>query len=326
LLLSWTDQGPFLKAGIPAINLGSTAREGALEESVYHSAQDTIENLRVESFAQYGRTAECIVRSLDDLQSIPHESAGVLRAIDNIFISGYLVVFMQVLAFLPFVIIVAYHIANHRRYITLERIRREGTSFLGTILPLLIIFPAIRMMSFLRRLPGYSLYPATPKDPVLQHPAWGVVLGILITALAFAVGCWFLARFLNRKLSRADFYVSKSLLLVLLLIVIMMAFIYNSYWAVSFLLLPSLFWGMVGFSKGAGARAANRIIILAAGSLYVMVSCSFASRLGLGWKLFWYEMLALSSGMFNWQAFLLASATVALGLRFLMIQSHGAVD
>lgn len=326
LLLSWTDQGPFLRAGIPAINLSSAARDGVFEYSVYHSARDTIEHMKVESFASYGRAAECILRSLDTLPAIPQESGGTLRVIDNIFIPGSVVVLGQILAFVPFMIMVAFHLANHRRYLTLERVQREATSFAGTLLPFLLTLPVIQMLAYIRRLPRYSLYPATPKDPVLQHPAWGVVLGILIPAVAVAVGCWFLGRFLNRKLPRADFHVSKSILMVIFFSVIILALIYNSYWATSFLLLPALFWGMVGFSKGAGARAANRIIILAAGGLYVMVSCSYASHLGVGWNLFWYQILALSTGMFSWQAFLLSSATAALGIRFLVIQSQGAVD
>jgi len=326
LLLSWTDQGPFLKAGTPAINLSGSARDGAREYRVYHSAQDTIENMNVESFAKYGRAAECILCNLDALPAIPQESEGALRAVDNIFLPGFLVVLCQILSFVPFMIIVSFHVANHWQYITLERVQREASSFLGTIFPFLLIFPIIRMLAYLRQLPRYSFYPATPKDPVLQHPAWGVALGILIPALATAVGCWFLVRFLNRKLPRADFHVSKSILLVFFLSVVMLALIYNSYWAASFLLLPALFWGLVGFSSGAGARAANRIIILVVGSLCVMVSGSCFAHLGLGWNLFWYEVLALSTGMFSWQAYLLSSATMTLGIRFLLIQSQGAVD
>jgi hypothetical protein len=47
------------------------------------------------------------------------------------------------------------------------------------------------------------------------------------------------------------------------------------------------------------------ILIVAAGALYFMVSCSYAARLCLGWKLVWYQILAVSTGMFSWGGYLI---------------------
>ncbi len=322
LLFSGTDQGPLLKVGIPAINLSSNSRESAKEIRVYHSAQDTIENLRVESFGIYGRTAERILFSLDGLPSIPRESMGSLRALDDLYLPAPLMLLLHLLAFVPLVAMLYFHSANHHRFISPGRVQREAASFLGTLLPILLPLPIIRALTFLLLLPRYSLYPATPKDPVLEHPSWGVLLGITTTVLVIAVGCYFLIRFLNRNLPRHDFHVSKTVLLGVLLIVIILALVHNAYWAVSFLVLPALIWGLLGPGKGPGERAANRILILAAGIMYIMVSCSWASRLGLGWKMIWYELLAMSTGMFGTKGYVLAASAFALGIRFLVIQSH----
>ncbi len=324
LVFSSTDQGPFLHMAVPAINLSSSSRESAKEFQVYHSNRDTIENLKGESFRVYGRTAERIFLSLDSLPSIPQESMGYLRTVDDIYLPPLLMLLLHWLAYAPLLVVFYFHAANHRLFISAGRVQREAASFLGTLLPFLFPFPIIRALDFLRVLPRYSLYPATPKDPVLAHPAWGVLLGTAITMLVVATGCFFLVQFLNRKLPRHDFCVSKTLLLGMLVIVIVLALIHNAYWAVTFLALPAWIWGLVGAGKGTGERAANRILILAAGILYIMVSCSWASRLCLGWKLIWYEILAIGTGMFTVQGYLLSVAAFALCIRFLVIQSHSA--
>lgn len=326
LPFSGTDQGPFLNAAIPAINLGSESRDSAEETSVYHSARDTIENVRVESLGVYGRTGERLLLSLDALPSIPKESMGSLRAVGDVYLPPPLMLFLHLLAFVPLIVVLCFHTANHRQFICPGRVQREASCFLATLLPILLPFPIIRTLTFLRILPRYSLYPATPKDPVLENPAWGVLLGITVTVLVVSVGCFFLVRFLNRKLPRHDFHVSKTVLLGILLIVVVLALIHNAYWAVGFLVLPAVVWGLVGLGKGPGERAANRILILAAGILYVMVSCSWASRLCLGWKLIWYEVLAIGTGMFSVQGYLLSAAIFALCTRFLVVQSQSSRD
>jgi hypothetical protein len=325
-LLSGTDQGPLLNAGIPAINLGSLAADNDAVREIYHSAADTADNLRVGSFALYGRVAERIVRTLDGMQQLPHEPMGAFRVHGNIMLAPALMMVLQYLAFLPLPVALSFHIANSGKYFSPGRIQGEVSCFLGAFIPLLLVYSVVRFVTLLRRLPLFSSYPATPKDPALSNPQYGVLGGILITVLLTATACFFLVRFLNRNLPRPDFQVSKSVLLSFMGVVVLCALVYNPYWAVSFLVLPAWVWAWVGAGRGPGGRAANRLMILSAGVLYYTVSGSFASSLFLGWKLVWYEVLALSTGMFQWQAFVLAAATFALGIRFLAIQSYSRGD
>ena len=326
LLISGSDQGPLLNAGIAAINLGSSSQDQGREREVYHSPEDTVGNLKLESFEKYGAAAERILRTLDRLPSMPHESMEGFRVHGNIILAPPLMALLQYLAFLPFLLALCFHLANHRQFITWGRLLREALCFLSALIPIVLAYVAIILLTLLRRLPAYSAYPATPKDPVLEHPQPGALSAIFLTLIISAVGCFFLARFLNRSLPRADFHVSKSVLLVILGAVLVCALRYNPYWAVTFLLLPAWLWCLIGAGRGPGERAANRMIILAAGVLFYTVSGAYASRLFLGWKLVWYEVLALSTGMFQWQAFLLASFAVAAGIRFLAIQSENRLD
>jgi len=326
LLLSWTDQGPLLAVGVPAINLGSESSDRVRQFTIYHSPQDTIDNLEVSSVDKYGKAAEEIVRTLDELPVIPKEAMGSFRLRDLMFLSPGTMLILHFLTFLPLVAVFCFHSINHGKYLNKERVLRELLALGGAVLPFLAVYYTIVLLRLLRVMPGYSLYPATPKDPVLEHPSWAVLGGLIAVALVIAVICFFVVKFLCRDMSRPDFYVSKLILLAILIVVAIVGLFYNAYWAVSFLALPVWVWMLVGLGQGVGGRAANRIYIVAAGVPCFLVETHYAARLGLGWKLAWYEILALSTGIFTLTAFLLAAAAVSLGLRFLVIQSQRRPD
>ncbi len=326
LLISGTDQGPLLDAGIPAINLGSRSTDYARQFTIYHSSQDTIDNLELASMDSYGKIAETIVRTLDGLRTIPTESMGSFHLRDLIFLSARSVSILHYLTFLPLAAVFLFHLYNNRKYLNGERVIRELLAFAGTILPFLAIYYCIILLRLLRVLPAYSLYPATLKDPVLEHIAWGVLGGLAAAAAVAATACFFIEWFVSRKMTRPDIFVSKLILLGILVVVVISALHHNAYWAVTFLALPAWIWMLVGFSRGTGGRVANRIWVVAAGIPCYAVEVLYARCLGLGWKLAWYEILALSTGMFTLTGFLLASATFSVGLRLFVIQSQSRAD
>jgi hypothetical protein len=320
LLISWTDQGPFLARGIPAINLGSRSTDLSREREAYHSPGDTIDNMRTASLASYGRAAERLLRTLDDLDPIPTHSDGHFRLNQNVSLSAGTMTYLHILTLVPFVAILAFYTANHGRYLTAPLLRRESLAFVATALPFIAVYYLIGLFRGLRMLPRYSLYPATAKDPVLENPNWGIVGGIAALVVGVGVIAWLVVRFVNRNLPRPSFGASKVFLLWLFLAVLILSFQYNPYWAVSFLALPAWIWALSGRGKSPGLQAAGAVAIIAAGVVYYLVTGMYAARLGLGWKIIWYELLALNTGMFSLAAFLLAAAVFALGIRFLVIQ------
>jgi len=326
LLLPWTDQGPLLDIGIPSINLGSESSDRARQFALYHSPQDTIENLDISSVDKYGRIAERILRTLDGLQVIPKESMGSFRMRDLVFLPARAMSILHFLTFVPLLAVLFFHWANNKKYLSAQRVARELLAIAGFLLPPIAVYYMIVVLRLLRIIPGYSLYPATSKDPVLESPSWGVLGGLFAVALVAAVACFFLVKYICRKMPRPDFYVSKLVILAILIVVAFAALLYNSYWAVAFLAVPAWIWMLVGLGRGAGGRAANRIWIVAAGVPCFLVQVQYAAHLGLGWKLAWYEVLALSTGMFTLTAFLLAAAAICLGLRFIVIQSQSQAE
>jgi hypothetical protein len=326
LLISWADQGPFLRAGIPAIDLGSESTDRVREKAVYHSPQDTIENIKLASIEKYGLVAERILRSLDDLQSIPRESMESFRLWDALFLRPKAMSRLHIIVFLPLPVIFCFHLINHHKQLNLFRMGRELLAYFGTILPFGALFFFISLVRALRLFPHYSLYPATAKDPVLENPAWGLLGGIFGAAFIVAIICCLIGKYGLRSLPKPEFYVSKVVLLGLMLIAVAFALSHNSYWASTFFVLPAWVWAMVGHSRALSRQLRNGTWIVAAGIPYYALLWMYCSRLGLGWNLIWYQVLALNTGMFSAAGYFLATALMALGIRFLAIQSYDPIE
>jgi hypothetical protein len=320
--IPWADQGPFLEAGIPAINLGSISSDRAREKSVYHSPQDTAENLKTASIEKYGLAAECIVRTLDGMPAVPGYSPGFFKVRDQHYLKPQIVLILHVLAFLPLAVVFYFHVKNHRLQLNQTGIYRELLAYSGTILPFLTIFFFIRMVHALRLIPLYNLYPATAKDPVLENPRWGLLSAIFGTAVFVAAVCYIIERYTFRNSPKPQFHASKLVLLGILLILVVLALLNNSYWASAFFVLPAWIWPLAGCGRSFFRKIGNGIWIFAAGVVYYAALWMFASRLELGWNFLWYQVLALSTGLFSATGYLLGAAIIALGIRFLTIQAH----
>jgi hypothetical protein len=318
--ISGTDQGPFLKAGIPAINLGSISADRAREKAVLHTPQDTIENLQIASIQKYGFAAECIARTLDGLQTVPGESAEFFRLWDGLYLRPGAIKFLHIISFLPFAALLIFQLKNHRERLNSIGAGRELLVCLGTILPFFSIFFFIGVARALRQVPIYSLYPATAKDPVLANPPWNVIGIIFGAALILGIVFYIIGKYAIRELPKPDFNVSKLLLLGLMLLIVILALWYNSYWAVAFLLVPAWIWALIDGGQTIGKRLRNGIYILAAGIPYYAALWIYSARLEMRWNIIWYQVISLSTGLFSPAAFYLGTAILALGIRFLVIQ------
>jgi hypothetical protein len=324
LLISWADQGPFLNAGIPAINFGSESTDRAMEKEVYHSSQDTIGNLKLASIQKYGRAAERIARTLDDLEPIPRESMVSFRLWDSRYLSGAPIQVLHVLVFLPLLLAFYYCVLSQRKSLKSIDLGREVITWAGMFVPFLVIYFLIGLVRALRLLPYFSLYPAAAKDPVLESPPWGIVGSILGVTLLIAVVCYVLIWFFFREDPKPDFHNSKLVLLGLMIPIAVFSLLHNSYWAVTFLALPALIWPISGEGRFFCGRCKAWAWIIAAGLPFYLFLWYLATHLYLGLNLLWYCILALNTGLFSAPGYFLGSAMFALGLRFLVINPKGA--
>lgn len=106
-----------------------------------------------------------------------------------------------------------------------------------------------------------------------------------------------------------------------LVLVCLLSLRHNSHWTLTFIAFPAWIWTLVGVGRTPFGRATDRGLIFAGAIPCMVVHARYAIRLGLGWQQVWYQILALSTGMFTLSGYLLSTATAALGIRFLTIQS-----
>lgn len=314
-----SDQGPFLHAGIPAVNLGSGSIDKELEREVYHAPNDAIENVKPASLGIYGRTAERILRSLDEMEGMPQEMDGAFRWRGDSYISGWAMTLLPWLTFLPLAASLYFLWREQHRSLRAGAVLRETTFFMSWLVPFGLGYSLILFCRLMRLLPHNSLYPGPLNDPMLQNPPWGVLAGIFAAAVAVGIGLHFLARYLTRGLS-VSCGASRAVLTALFSIVVLLALLYDRYWAVAFLAVPALVWSNIKRGRSLAARLAGALAILAAGlMLYVAVSLAGRNP-GMGIDAVYDAVLGLSNGMFRWQGYFLAASAVVLGLRFLTLQ------
>jgi len=323
LLISGADQGPFLAAGIPAVNLGSVSRDRTRQKALYHSPQDTIGNLGIAGMQKFGNAAERMVRTLDASPSIPRGSAGSFRLWDSRYWRPHAGTALHVLAFLPLAVAFWLLAKTHSGKLTAAGIRRELLACLGTAIPFWVFLLSISVARAMRLLPVYSLYPATAGDPVLLNPPWKILGGMLGAAGIAAVFCILVGVLALRDMPKPDFHASRLVLLALLLVIAALALARNSYWSVTFLLIPAWVWPLAGCGANLKERLRNTLWILLAAVPCLAVIWILSARLGLGWNFPWYQVLALASGLFTASGFYLAIACIALGIRFTVIQFRG---
>jgi hypothetical protein len=318
IALSLSDQGPFLHAGIPAINLGSESADKAREREIYHSQNDTIENLKPASLGIFGRAAERILRSLDESPAQPDGAHDAFRLSGDTYISGWAITLLQCLTFLPFAAMTGFGWQQLGKSLRATALLREVAFFIAWMTPFGFALSLILFCRLMRLLPRNSFYPGPLKDPMLI-PAWGLVAGLFAAALALGVGLHLLARYSTRGLPRS-FGESKIVLMTLLLVTVILALWHSLYWASSFLTLPALIWSAVGRGNGAAARLAGALAIPAAGAALYALTLVAGSHLGTGIDVLWYAVLGLSNGMLQWQGYFLAAGAIVIGLRLFSLQ------
>jgi hypothetical protein len=182
------------------------------------------------------------------------------------------------------------------------------------------LYSLILFCRLMRWLPQNSLVPGPLKDPMLGNPPWGILLSIVAFALAIGIGLHFLARYLSRG-TRQSFDVSRTLLMTMQLLVTLLAWNYDPYWALMYLSIPSVIWGMMVHGTRLGKRLGYALAIPAAGVAAVAAFFLAVRDLGEGtMNALYYAVLGLSNGLFSWQGYFLATTATALGLRYVLIQ------
>ncbi|MDR1726443.1 MAG: M28 family peptidase [Acidobacteriota bacterium] len=337
--ISQSDQGPFLRAGVPALNLGSVSTDEKRAAAVVHSPADVIDGIEAASVGLYGSTAEKIVRLLDGVRQPPRENLAA-RLARGVLPGALLLITLSfaALAWLapPSATLAASDAGGKARggiRANRSQVMRELFALSLTCIPLLLVYFGIRLAYAARQFPLYDLYPAVAQDPAMLNPQLKPLAAIAGAVLFFAVAAWVIGRYFLKEWGARDAASSRFALLLALAAVVVGGIAYDASWAFVFLLPAGLLWTLAdiwfdgGREGGAGGKRGARAFHAAVGAALVCAPALTAAlalgwlarELGVGWRFYWYQALALATGLFSPAAFLLSAVTVAVGIRLLAL-------
>lgn len=313
--ITFTDQGPFVTAGVPAINLNVESKRPDYADFLYHTPGDRWETLKPESFALLGEGAERLVLALDaapPLQGpIHYLGLGPERMV-----SGIWIVLAAIALFVPLLLATwEAWIAARADPASRTAIRSELVQAAGWWLVGIAFLLAVRATVAVGLLPAYQWSPATVRDPLLYTTRWVPVIATL--AIVTLVGL-----LLGSLRKRPGLIVSHPLAgraaaLSTLAAVATLAIIHNPFAAVWLLLLPAWLWPWIGPTRRPLTSAASVLIILASAVPLVVAIVVMARPLDVGAGILWY--LFLQAAYLSWSPLTLVTFVVMLFAAFRLV-------
>lgn len=312
VLVSFTDQGPLLDAGIPAVDLAGRGDNPVLQHQVYHLPGDTIEKMRPGAVGAYGRIQERILRGIDVLPHPPGESDYYLQVAPNRVVRFPWLALAQVGVFLPLVASVIFRM--RRADLARAGLAREGLAAATIVAVMLLGLVVLRVLPITGLLPRYALYPPPPRHPLLTEVQW---LPVILVAGVIIVGSWAAARLLRRQAGAIKTDEPIAAALFWLLPIALLGLADNPFGAVTFLLLPALLWVWIEPRPSWSGRVGNAALIGLGFLVLVGLFAQYAAILEIGPYILWYVFMGLAYGQFSLLRTVLAFATVAVALRLL---------
>lgn len=315
LLVSATDQGPFLERGIAAIDLAGWTGDAALKARVYHLPEDTVEHMRPESLLAYGRMQERIVRAIDGAGRVPAESSFYLRLGAGRVIPAAPLLASQILVFVPLAAALLFRMRGGA--VSLMAVMLELLWVAVVLAVLLLWADVVKILPLVGLLPRNALYAPPPPHPMLTTVFWPPVLASAGVLAAGALIAWAALRRMRPRGIGGE--ARTSALLLCFAVIVAAALIYNPFGAVTFLLLPSLLWIWLRPRRSAPGRLLNAAAVAAGFLVLVLLFAMNAATLRLGWYILWYVFLAIAYGQFTLGQIVLTLATAAVAVRLLAV-------
>jgi len=287
--ITLTDQGPFIDADIPAIDLNVESKRPEYARFLYHTPGDRWETLKTESFALLGDGTERLILALD-AAPVPHGPVHYLGLGGARMVTGLWILLAAIALFLPLAIATweawgaALTDPASRTAIRSELVRAGGWWLIG-IAGLLALWAAV----VVDLLPEYQAAPATVRDPFLYSTRWLPIL----TTLAVMLLVGLLLSSLRKKpgLVVSHPLAGRAAALSTLAIAAVITLVHNPFAAVWLLVLPAWLWPWIGPTRRPLTGAASVLIVLASAVPLVVALVVMARPLDVGTGIFWYLFL-----------------------------------
>ncbi len=320
--ISSTDQGPFVAAGIPAINLGGNKQDSPLAREIYHTPRDTHENLSPGLFAIYGQAAEKLIYSLDAASYLPDGDNYVLSIGNDAYVGRSALLSLQISLFVPLILATCFqYFGLRRKEKFVQLVLADAVNFALYLLPWLVSLAALYIMVAINYIPKFHLYPATPLDPFLFKPIWGAVA---VAAAAFCV-TWAVVVLVRRNpaLRAPDFAVSKAVGLDLLLSFSILALWLNGFAATLFLAPSALLVIWLERGRTSGRALLNVALFVLAAIPFAFLLVHSSTNLRLGWFFLWYLFLGAAYRFFSPAAMVITVGVLTVWGRLLQQSLSG---
>ena len=347
LEISEQDQGPLLRAGIPALNVGILSTQMESSRRRHHTAEDVFRDFDPAAFQMLGATVEQAVLSLDRLPFLTGGTKGSFASTSDptsgsmarmhgggandfqvttgSYLPGRLVYAIQLLLLLP-ILLAAYFAARNFAACDCDL---RGWRFLDPvswIIPPGLATLLLYGVTEVNLLPRYELYPATPKDPFLYH----LPLIVLAVLVAVIVGGSVELQKLRARVDapRVPFAVRKGILFIWAAMVALVGFFNNPYAMWLFLGAFAYAAGLLLPPRGVVRRGVNAALLIAAAAPFALLLYSFGREMDLGWRIIWYLVLQTAYGVWSPVAIALFLMALVLEVQLFWIsvlaRDHGA--
>ncbi|MGH2406242.1 MAG: M28 family metallopeptidase [bacterium] len=315
VLVSSTDQGPFLAAGIPAIDLAGRTADRVAQNRIYHLTGDTMDKMQPRSVEIYGRIQERVLRAIDAMPEAPNEPQEYLRTAPERIVTRPGLLAVQAVVFLPLLVSVLSRVRSE----TAPRSLLSESVGLGSVL--MVMVGGLAVLKVLPRLgvmAVYALYPPPPRHPVLTEVNWAAVAVVFLAVGALAWLFWRIGRAVHRPAGEVDARGAVTVLRGWLLVLAVLALVDNAFGAVTFLLFPALLWIWIEPGPSTLRRLANAVLIAAGFVAFLALVVSYGQRLHLGGYVLWYLFMGAAYGQFTTLRLVMTLALFAIALRLLV--------
>jgi hypothetical protein len=285
-----TDQGPFVDADIPAVDLSVESKRPEYARFLYHTPGDRWETLKAASFSLLGNGTQRLLLALDAAAPAPRGPVHYLGLGDERMVTGFWILLAAIALFLPlaFATWEAWEAARtdpaSRAAIRSELVRAGGWWLIG-IAGLLALWATV----VVGLLPEYQAAPATVRDPFLYSTRWVPIL----TTVAVMVLVGLLLNTLRKKpgLVVSHPLAGRAAALSTLAVAAALTLIHNPFAAVWLLVLPAWLWPWIGPTRRPLTGAASVLILLGSTVPLVIAIVVMARPLDVGTGILWYLFL-----------------------------------
>jgi hypothetical protein len=338
LEVSEQDQGPLLREGIPAANVGTLSTQVEASHRRHHTPDDVFRDFDPAAFQMVGATVEQAVLTLDRhpllvpgtagsfpsalvktpmaMAWFPSGGAEDFQISPTRYLPGELVYAIQLLFLLP-LLLVAFFAAHN---FAVAEFDLRGWRFfepVSWIIPPGLATLLLYGLTEANALPRYELYPATPKDPFLYHLPFAL-LAMLVAVIA--VGLVELQKLRARvDAPPVPFVVKKRILFLWVALVALVGFFNNPYAMGLFLGGFAYAAGLLLPPRGVAWRLVNAALLIAAAAPFAALLYSLGRKMYLGWHIVWYLVLETAYGVWSPVAIALFLMAIVLGVQLFWI-------